>query len=870
MKRFFALTVLLALAASAYAGEAAFTKKPTATKAGDKVKISFAVSAPVDVEVSVLDSKGETVRHLGGGLLGDNSPEPFAKGLSQEVEWDGLDDGGKKAAGGPFKVSVGLGLAAEFDQIIGWAGQRMDAVRGMAVASDGTLYVLHGAKLSGHRRTSIITAYDREGRYLGQVFPSPGGLPAEKRKGWPHVALDGGAEVPVIQHVLTRCVHPGAYFGDEQSNMVATDDGRVIALSSGYRSLKSTIKHSDVRGGRRLLMFAADGSAPEDFLGPVVVGEKVTGKAHLALSPDGKYVYAAGFGGRGYYGKKPLENVVYRVAVDGSEKSAPFIGKLNQTGLGETGLNDPRGLDVDKEGNIYVADVGNKRVAVFKADGKYLGEIPAEGAVDVRVSSKTGAVYVRVEEKLVKFGGLKDPAKKAECPFPRPNTKSSQTFLAHMALDDSGEKPVLYLTASRWIKHAFGAFQDLGDRFEPLGNIVTENLAKDEPGLPFVNQVAVVDGKVISAMPRVPDCNTSSMAYDAKTGKYLGLFNPKSSKGDSEKFSGTLYHCGGEMSAGKDGRLYVQTGGFMYPAKNQASAGTLRRYESDGSAAPFEAVGQHFIKKFYQGHHRQTGRFATTAGDIYVAAFPGYRGRDQEERGQDVHVIGPDGSFKKERLVHIIGATGGGLAVGPRGNIYLGVQVHPKGKRHPPWFEGKLPENSEHEHPGQAYDQHGAIVKFPPEGGRIFPDPESELIGRPGGYAGGKEWKKDGVPVKFENVLWYRRAGYIAINSGHEVGCQCENTRFDVDQQGRLFVPDLYRFQVSVMDAAGNDVTAFGGYGNMDNRGPESDRPDPAIPYGWPIGLQVYDGKVYVADLNNRRIVVTRLECRVTETCDVR
>ena len=44
-----------------------FAQQPSAVKAGEKVKLSFAVSQKTDVEVAVLNAAGEVVRHLASG-----------------------------------------------------------------------------------------------------------------------------------------------------------------------------------------------------------------------------------------------------------------------------------------------------------------------------------------------------------------------------------------------------------------------------------------------------------------------------------------------------------------------------------------------------------------------------------------------------------------------------------------------------------------------------------------------------------------------------------------------------------------------------------------------------------------------------------
>ncbi|MCX7806941.1 MAG: hypothetical protein N3A38_17415, partial [Planctomycetota bacterium] len=150
-------TVILGLAlaatvptahAAAPVAPPAFVTKPTATRDGDAVRIAFAVSAPTDVAVYVEDDKGRAIRHLAAGVLGPNAPEPLQKdSLAQNLVWDGRDDDGKKAEGGPFKVRVGLGLKPV------WGGvafakpeeigpNRIEGVIGLATGPDGRLYVL--------------------------------------------------------------------------------------------------------------------------------------------------------------------------------------------------------------------------------------------------------------------------------------------------------------------------------------------------------------------------------------------------------------------------------------------------------------------------------------------------------------------------------------------------------------------------------------------------------------------------------------------------------------------------------------------------------------------------------------------------------
>jgi hypothetical protein len=72
--RVIAATVVLS--ALGLRADGAFTTRPTATSAADKTTISFAISGPTDVEVSVLNAKGKVVRHLAAGMLGAETPPP--------------------------------------------------------------------------------------------------------------------------------------------------------------------------------------------------------------------------------------------------------------------------------------------------------------------------------------------------------------------------------------------------------------------------------------------------------------------------------------------------------------------------------------------------------------------------------------------------------------------------------------------------------------------------------------------------------------------------------------------------------------------------------------------------------------------------
>jgi hypothetical protein len=88
-----------------------------------------------------------------------------------------------------------------------------------------------------------------------------------------------------------------------------------------------------------------------------------------------------------------------------------------------------------------------------------------------------------------------------------------------------------------------------------------------------------------------------------------------------------------------------------------------------------------------------------------------------------------------------------------------------------------------------------------------------------------------------------------------------------VDDFGRLFVPDVFRFCVYVLDGEGNEITRFGSFGNMDSRGPDSPVPEPHIAFGWPLSVELAGEQAFVADTVNRRIVSVRMAYAATDKC---
>src|SRR5262249_18303299 len=153
MKRSTLAIILLLLVPSLQAADAPkFPQQPQVTRAGGAFQVSFALSDTTDVEVVVLNAKGDVVRHLAAGVLGGKNPPPapLKPGLEQNLAWDGKDDLGKPAAGGPFQVRVRAGTSVRFGKLIGaspYTGSVASMpyrapVNGLVADADGQVFVL--------------------------------------------------------------------------------------------------------------------------------------------------------------------------------------------------------------------------------------------------------------------------------------------------------------------------------------------------------------------------------------------------------------------------------------------------------------------------------------------------------------------------------------------------------------------------------------------------------------------------------------------------------------------------------------------------------------------------------------------------------
>lgn len=821
---------LCMLAGAAWAADTSFSPAPSTKKENGKTVITFGVTQATDVEIAILDAKGAVVRHLVAGVLGGKNapPEPLKPGLTQSVEWDEKDDCGKPAQGGPFKVRVRAGMSVKFGKIFGtspYTGDPRHGCDGLAVAPDGTLYIKLASAVGNlhHGMPWQLRRFDRAGKYQKTLLPYPPSTTADKVPGFHLVDAGDGLLTPANHSGLDVVLF---HFGENIHNRVV--DGNVVFVDNS--SAKLTFFKVD---GTNTVRTVAMRSAPEKLKWPKWLAPQ------LAFSPDGKYAYYSN-----------VANTPYNANVHPSKMDQQFPqGRVYRQDLTKPG-SDPEnfydlempdydklkhwlpnawnkktataGIDVDAKGHLFVCDLVNQQVVEISPEGKKLGTTKVPWPDKVLVDSKSGTLYVvsrAVSDgyppngELLKIAGRGDAAKVlAKLPL---KGGSGPIQGQSLALDESGDKPVLWLGGGEVIR-----VEDQGTAFAPAAGSI---LNTDKNVIDFVCYGDVDP--------------SAELVYITKgTENKVWRFNGDTGEGGLTAIAAT------DLAVAPNGDVCAWPGW----------AGVLKRYTRDGKPAPLAATGN----QTYGNATCRAGRGNSVGGLDFAPD-----GRLYVTNGCNgclVQVYGPDGKpvEYERKAVHGQGGastdiktpvpaliTGmedmsGSVRADAAGNCYVLQIGLPKGHVFPKGFE-KDPAYTE---------ASGVIYKFGPKGGEFqkgVPTGALRTYGPACGPISGK-WNSTGSV------------------------CHCAKPRFDVDAYGRLYIPNGWTYKVTLVDNADNHILTFGGYGNWDAQGPQSAEPKPEIPLGWPVFAGASDKYVYVGDGLNHRVVRADKKFAAEAACDIK
>jgi hypothetical protein len=861
MKRLtLAVSLLVGVAAAGEQAPAKFTQKPTAKRNGGKgVTISFAVDRATDVAVYVLNSKGEVVRHLVAGVIGGKGapPAPLKSGLSQSFKWDGKDDEGKPAAGGPFKVKVQLGMKPKFEKFLLYNPDRFPAAYSLTVGPRGNVYVFYKDPTANHNQGGHkIRIISREGKFVRQILPFPADAPYEKVKAAGTFKDAEGRLVPRCHNWHRLEFYP---------NTIAARGRTMSDFSMPVVDARGTL-YWVIRGGR-LCAVNADGTLPYDtFLSAPLF--KGSGWASLCMSGDGKHIYASGVG-----------RCVYRVEV-ATRKAEVFIGDPSKKRKEKDLFTRPRAVAVAK-GLVYVADPAAGRVAVFKeADGSYAGEIKCTLPHIVQVHPKTGAVYVcsYVPEKkprgdgkcrikhanLLKFKSWKDPKPAVTLPLPR--TGLSPNGGTHrIVLDPTANPPLLWAPGLAYARRgrSIACYRDTGAKIEPVPLKTAKGAWGAGP------RDLVVDRKRGELYIKVS--GERWYQYDEKADKFARSFVFNKNKG------GPYMGChGSNLGVTPAGDYFVHCWG-----KGRG----MMRWTRDLKTKNFD--GQQTYRTKWGGMMTfQLNYMTLHKNDIYLL-----------KSKQPMHLEVYDYGLKMKRVAVYNVRRGCCPRVDREGNIYLTAPLRQIGRDFEEFFDGKLgkvPDYYRHLGSGDYWYTYmaGAIVKFPPEGGAFhwpankrgkfsFEGLSSKVAAKPKKkyqfFAGGRYPHRQ---CELQGAEWVR-FGYSPYSETYPAGtpvCMCEGAGFDVDGFGRVWHTNLFRFRVEVADTNNNTICHFGAYGNQDSLGGGKSVPrdsgsaagkHPDVPLAWPTYVAVSDNYAYVNDTVGMRVNRVKLEYAAEETCAV-
>src|SRR5262249_3243762 len=199
------------------------------------------------------------------------------------------------------------------------------------------------------------------------------------------------------------------------------------------------------------------------------------------------------------------------------------------------------------------------------------------------------------------------------------------------------------------------------------------------------------------------------------------------------------------------------------------------------------------------------------------------------------------------------------------GNIFITVNARPKGMSYPSIYQGPFFPDPQVVSPkgypfGPADNYYmlriGSLFKFPPSGGKIVQDKTTTVAKIPTGNLDGFNVPAQQVGGLYRQVIsvtgpvWqYLGAAPCPDIAGDlEIECSCTSLRFAVDDFGMIYLPDSFSSSVMVLDNNKNEILRMGEYGNPDQQGAGSSRPNPAIPLATPRYVTKVNNSVYISD----------------------
>ncbi len=741
----------------------------------------------------------------------------------------------------------------------------------------GELYVLADPRRV--REAPDLRVFDRQGRYLRTIMPLNPNLPRSSVDDLCRTtAREGDADLVAPKWFETLCGSLSLYgaWWHLPQKMAIAPNGDLI-LSNIYRgtvwrmrpdgSLPPEGWTSAYHHGRNEPFESHDWT--QDFINVQDLQNYMPFHSlhypYFCFARDGALYISAGQSSRptrrfAYHWEVGQENVTYHREPPAAEGRGSCVWKCRvpegvkldeQAAYG--GFSEPSGL-VHDGSHLIVADAANNRLQVLGDDGRVAAsithyehegkQVPIDGptalAIDrqqclyVLVASQPRSANRPVIERTlpsIQDDYLRDARQDAAEPtrliklksWREPRLAASSPPLDHDVLQiavDAGVSPPLVWVANGSGPGSLvqlagddlslkGEWNDTGDTLsfprqsgnQPILNIdpVTGDLYVEDDSNYRLKQYGTVYrvDQAGAVLKQWPPVFFNDLGLRATSPWWTLDYDRHFRYPDEPLFIDSIF--------GHDGRVYRWKLG---------KAGVeLLRFDREGKPLPFAATGTNAIFVDYPmqvgfWHDVYHGVEVDRQGNIYYVAKadvePSARPVSPYNAvRQQVNVYDAEGNLKTSGLVRLDAVRG--LQVDEAGNLYV---MHRPAER--PW------------------DAYLALSKFGPAGGE---------------------------------PLWSRPwDGYIGQAQVGFAPCHCVTTRQHqtLDRRGYLYAAG--RHSVQVIDCAtGKLVGEFGSYGNLDCQGKGSRCPHPELPLGIITGVSVWQDRLFVVDMLNRRIVKCRI-----------
>lgn len=908
-----------------------FAEKPKVFRDGDTISIAFETKGFCDVTIAIEDGSGKILRHLANGVLGENAPLPFQwNSKKQLISWDSKDDQGAYVKNkDDVVIRISLGLKPQFEKTLywdprkrssdGWGGGSASIMK----SSPEGVYVYDPGVMER------LTLFDHDGNYLKTIYPFPNekldGVLGLQTHTFPHdnktLPYKSGFEQSTLLFGKNAPKMPKRTEASFNATSLAVQGNRIALAGTFISRLGTDGTTSGMQlGGPKTVLFARmyGSNASHGNDGSVR-------PTSLALSPDGKTLYLAGYMWRYTWHNDSLHGVL-KMNFDQDKEPELFAGSMKQDDLGvEDGkFRGATSVACDSQGRVYITDHCNDRIQVFSPEGNFLKAIPVFRPATISIHPKSGEIYVfswmtpnryhlklatekdkahqphvTIPPKLFKLGTFDNPKEATGLPLPLPVFGGTyQEWWNLPPVQVVGEVDFYSDPPTIWLSQATD--NNFKGDWEKIGTILLREkdgkltVFKDF-GKEVVNSIARVRPPMLDRQRLYVNPKSGKLYVgeaDSGVGKSFGELveiDPESGKVNIVK----LPYKTEDMAFDIEGFAYLRTDPYVVRYDSTSWKEIPWDYGAEQTNVSFEGGSPAILSALSTPGHRSPsfwhmgGIYVNVKGHLVVTCpnpaesiemVPGEEGKDIKTKGKayaaptfpgrlrwgEIHIWDKHGKLIYEDAFPGIGHLNG-IGIDSNDNIYVMANG-------PRLINGKSYD------PNAADDLSETLIKTKPKMAKALSS--NNQIGVPlGGLSPKRPHDFRGFPTDgtwLDGTEWlYGGVGYTGNASWDGGGCRCWNARFSLDYFARSFAPETRHFSIAVLDSNGNLITRIGKYGNVDDGKPLTPAGSPPSPRsigGDEVGLfhaaylgTLTDKRLFIADAGNARIVSVKLNYNAEE-----